>query len=448
MKERWTKISETAAEKQERQFEAWLSAENVSFVNSEAEIRYKERVTLFKDAIQMKKTPRRIPVVPSLGSFPIEYAGISWYDALYDYEKLAHAWEKYQEDFDPDGSHTPRTMPPGKALEMLGFHLYRWAGGGGLRNDQEYQFAEAEYMKGDEYLDLIDDPTGFFLKTYFPRIFGELGALQKMPSMPPIHEIPMVPAGLLPFGMDDVKSTFAKLSLAGDEAHKWLAAVNGVGATIMGKGCPSFSAGFSKAPFDVIGDSLRGTKGVLMDMFHHPEELCEACERLTPFMIKCGVAACRASGHIMPFIPLHKGADTFMSNDQFNTFYWPTLKKVIIGLINEGIVPQLFAEGSYNNRLELIEDLPKGKVVWWFDTTDMTRAKKTVGRNNCIAGNVPLDILCAGTPDDVENYCRTLIDTAGKDGGFILSSGAGVQGSKPENVKAMIDFSKAYGVYK
>ena len=43
------------------------------------------------------------------------------------------------------------------------------------------------------------------------------------------------------------------------------------------------------------------------------------------------------------------------------------------------MVPQLFAEGGYNQRLEVISDIPKGKVVWWFDLTDMALAKKTVG---------------------------------------------------------------------
>ena len=108
---------------------------------------------------------------------------------------------------------------------------------------------------------------------------------------------------------------------------------------------------------------------------------------------------------------------------------------------------QLFAEGAYNERLEVISDVPKGNVVWWFDRTDMKRAKETVGKVACLAGNVPLDLLCAGTPEEVRAYCRTLIDVAGRDGGFILSSGAGLQGSKPENVKAMIDFSKQYGMY-
>jgi len=142
----------------------------------------------------------------------------------------------------------------------------------------------------------------------------------------------------------------------------------------MGLGYPSFTGGFTKAPFDVIGDTLRGTRGVLMDIYRHPDELIEACERLIPFMIKAGVNSCNASGHLMPLIPLHKGADGFMSDDQFKTFYWPTLRKLIIGLVNEGIVPILFAEGSYNQRLEVISDLPKGKVIWWFDLTDMKKA--------------------------------------------------------------------------
>jgi uroporphyrinogen-III decarboxylase len=203
----------------------------------------------------------------------------------------------------------------------------------------------------------------------------------------------------------------------------------------------------TKAPFDVLGDSLRGTRGVMLDMFRYPDEVKEACERLTPIMVKCAVAACRATGHIMPFIPLHKGADGFMSREQFATFYWPTLRKLIIGLVNEGLVPQLFAEGAYNERLEAICDVPKGKTLWWFDRTDMKRAKQTVGRVACLAGNVPLDLLCTGTPDDVKAYCRDLIDTAGADGGFIFSTGAGMQGSKPANVKAMMEFAKEYGDY-
>jgi hypothetical protein len=447
MKERWLEPAPDADEKQEAQFETWISGANISFASAEAKEAYKARSTLIKDAIQLIKAPQRIPICPSAGFFPIQYAGVSMYDAMYDYDVLTQAWTKYCKDFTPDAYNAPTTIVPGRVLDILDFKLCRWPGHG-VSKQLEYQYVEKAYMQAGEYQDLIDDPTGFFMNFYFPRIFGSLKSLDKIPLLPPVNEIVCVPPALIPFGTEEVQTAFSHLAAAGAETMRWLAAIRQLNGTIMGKGYPAFSGGFTKAPFDVIGDTLRGTKEVLMDMYRHPDELIEACERITPFMIKSGVASCKASGHIMPFIPLHKGADGFMSNEQFQTFYWPTLRKVIIGLVNEGLVPQLFAEGGYNQRLEVICDVPKGKVVWWFDHTDMSRAKEMVGQVACIAGNVPLSLLCTGSPDDVKAACKKLVDAAGKDGGFIFSTGAGMQGSKAENVRAMIDFSMDYGIYK
>ena len=203
----------------------------------------------------------------------------------------------------------------------------------------------------------------------------------------------------------------------------------------------------AEAPFDIIGDSLRGTQGVLLDMFRHPEKLKEACERYVPLAIKRGASSGKSSGNPLIFMPLHKGADAFMSKEHYREFYWPTLRKVIIGLINEGMVPLLFAEAGYESRLEIISDLPEHSTIWWFEQTDMALAKETVGKVSCIMGNVPNALFRTGTPDDIKVYCRNLIDVAGKDGGFILSTAAGLQGAKPENVKALIEYSKEYGVY-
>ena len=77
---------------------------------------------------------------------------------------------------------------------------------------------------------------------------------------------------------------------AASEATRWAHRVRALNGSIMGKGYPTFSGGFSKALFDVVGDSLRGTRGVMMDIYRHPDELLEACERLTPFMVRAGVA--------------------------------------------------------------------------------------------------------------------------------------------------------------
>jgi uroporphyrinogen-III decarboxylase len=147
------------------------------------------------------------------------------------------------------------------------------------------------------------------------------------------------------------------------------------------------------------------------------------------------------------FIALHKGADGFMSDKQYQIFYWPTLRKLILGLVNEGLVPFIFAEGCYDTRLETIRDIPKATTIWYFDFTDMVKAKEVLGDTACIAGNVPISLLNTGTPDEVKEYCKELIDVAGKNGGFIMTSGGIIDKAKPENVRAMIEFTKEYGVY-
>jgi uroporphyrinogen-III decarboxylase len=48
----------------------------------------------------------------------------------------------------------------------------------------------------------------------------------------------------------------------------------------------------------------------------------------------------------------------------------------------------------------------------------------------------------------VKDYAKKLVDTAGKGGGYIMSNGAFFDQAKAENVHAMIDFTKQYGVYK
>jgi uroporphyrinogen-III decarboxylase len=77
----------------------------------------------------------------------------------------------------------------------------------------------------------------------------------------------------------------------------------------------------------------------------------------------------------------------------------------------------------------------------------MLKAKKVLGDKVCIRGNVPLSILATGTPEQVRQYCKKLIDTAGKDGGFIMDSSTGLDDAKPENVKAMFQITREYGVY-
>lgn len=212
-------------------------------------------------------------------------------------------------------------------------------------------------------------------------------------------------------------------------------------------GFPPYRSSGSKAPFDILGDTLRGTKGVIIDMFRCPDKVVAACERLVPVAIDWALRRPGTPPTPVVFMPLHKGADGFMSDEQFRKFYWPTLRAVILGLVEEGMIPFLFAEGRYGSRLEVIADLPKGTTVWLFDQTDMARAKETVGKVACIEGNMPLSLLYAGTPAEVAEYTRKLIDAAGEGGGFIVDIGAVADEGNDENLSVMVNTAKEYGVY-
>jgi len=432
-------------EKMEKLFETWLSPSRVKFKSPEAKKAYRERVSRLKDAIQLK-VPDRVPVYANIGFLPAYVAGLTPEEVMYDYDKLTMAWRKHILEFQPDTYGGSAIPGPGRAYEILDYKLYRWPGHG-TSADSPYQCVEAEYMKVDEYDALIQDPSDFLMRTYLPRIFGALEPFKKLVSVERTVEMPFTSAYLTPYGRPEMRSAFEALMSAGEEAVRWRAAVAVCDDEIKESGFPIFSGGFSKAPFDTLSDTLRGTRGIMLDVYRRPDKIIEAMERLTPLMIKMGVSAARGAGRPLVTLPLHKGADGFMSDEQYKRFYWPTLKKVILGLIDEGVIPLLFAEGGYETRLEIIQDVPRGRTIWQFDYTDMARAKEVLGKTACIVGNVPVSLLNTGTPDEVRDYCKKLIDVAGKDGGFILASGGIIDKAKPENVRTMIEFTKEYGVY-
>jgi len=434
----WTLLS--PQEKREKRFETWLSPPDVKFSSEEAEIAYKTRVSRFIKTIKLEE-PDRVPVMLPSGFLPAYYAGGTLLTMMYDYEKIRHAWKKFLNEFDMDAFEGPALVYPGKVLDSIDYKLFKWPGHGLSPEAVSYQYMEDEYMKADEYNAFIRNPGDFMLRTFMPRIVGALEPFRTLAPITPMMTMP-VPY-LIAIGKPEFQTTLQSIMEAGRETAKWFEVITDCSRAAREAGFPSLrGGGISQAPFDMIGDTLRGTQGIIMDMYRQPEKIIEAMETVTPMLIDTAIASSNASGNPIILMPLHKGDDAFMSAKQYETLYWPTFKKVLIGLINEGLVPMPFAEGKYNSRLEIIKDLPKGSVIWWFDQTDMTKAKDVLGNNACIAGNVPASILCTATPQEVKEYCCQLIRVAGKRGGFILAGAVGMDKGNPDNLRAMMSAVK------
>ncbi len=436
----------TPAQKREERYKKWLAAPGVKFKSKEAEKLYKARVTRFIKTISMQE-PDRVPCNLPVGYFPAYYAGYDLKTVMYDYEKQRDAWLKFMNDFgDMDTFGGPGLVLPARALEIIDHHLHRWPGHGLADNVPSYQFVEGEYMKPDEYDKLIRDPSDFWLRTFMPRQAGAYAALANLPHLTAFVGIPIF--YLARFADPAIQEAYKKMMKAGEEIVKWQRITGEVGRVAIEAGYAGFGGGFSGAPFDMLTDMLRGTTGIFMDMYRQPDKIHEAMDRLVPIVIEEAINMADTSMSPVVMMPLHKGEKGFMSPKQFETFYWPSFKKVLLGMIKEGLVPMPFAEGNYIPRLEIIQDMPRASMVWYFEYMDMAQAKATVGRKNCIAGNLPISIVVTGTPQDVKKGCRQLIDTCAPGGGYILSAAASMDQGRIENLHAMMDAAKEYGVYK
>lgn len=443
MPKNWQEM--TWQEKREERFNRWLNPVDVNFVSPEAEKLYKERVSRFVKAIKLEQ-PDRVPVMLPTGNFPAYWAGSNYRTLMYDYDKGREIWIKYMEEFgDMDTFNGPAFIPSGKISEVIDSKLTRLPGLGLPEDAPMNQFVEGEYMMADEYDLLMLDPSDYNTRVMMPRTSDFFKSFAKLPPLRLSFGNPWVAAMADP----DIRQTFQTLIDLADEHIKWQTTNLGINKYIKAHGYPSlFGSGvMAGAPFDNFADTLRGTRGISMDMFRQPEKLKEAIDRY----LKLQVASIKnfpMTENPICMMPLHKGDDTFMSDKQFEEFYWPGLRAVFMAMIEEGLVPMPFAEGRYTNRLKQINDTPKSGVVWWFDQTNMVQAKKTIGDICCIVGNVPTSVMMKGSVEQVKENCRKLIEDCASGGGYILGGGASIDRGKMENLRAMMDAAKEYGVYK
>ncbi|MCL5735259.1 MAG: uroporphyrinogen decarboxylase [Actinobacteria bacterium] len=435
----------TADERRAWRISQWRNP-GLPFANPEAEAEYRARVDRILAAINLEK-PDRVPVCLIGGFWGASWAGLTPYDVMSDPAKAAKAWTDFNLEFRLDTQCSPLfAAVSAPMLENLDYRSYSWPGHG-VTKEASFQYNERQWMLAEEYDHLIADPSDYLLRVYLPRAVGAFGGFANLSSFCDFIEMPFSSFHMPGWGSPEMIEGLERLAAASRSVGEWWQHMGGMVGGLMAAGFPGYFAGGSKAPFDILGDTLRGTKEVIMDMFRRPDKVLAACERLVPVAINWALKRPGQLGSPVIFLPLHKGADGFMSDEQFNTFYWPTLRAVILGLIEEGCIPFMFAEGHYNQRLEAIMDLPKGTTVWLFDQTDMARAKQTIGKVACIQGNVPLSLMYAGTPQETEEYCRKLVDTVGEGGGFILDTGAVADGGKAENLRAMIRTAQEYGRY-
>jgi hypothetical protein len=404
-----------------------------------------EREKRIMDTIHLKM-PDRVPIICGMSYFPARYAGIPFSAAYYDYYAWYDAYRKTLRDFPADLIFA-HTFTPGKALEILNPKQSRWPG---YNSDPHHghQTIEVDNMRADEYDAFINDPSDYMLRVHMSRVADDLAGLATLPKLSSLTG-PMgaqaLSTALTSPGMARAIRTLQK---AGREIRKWQKRIIRFNKMMENCGFPQYFQGFAGPPFDIISHSMRGMSGTMQDMFRQPDTLIRGCEKILELTLARPMPRPSENGHIRIFMTNTRGSDDFMSTKQFDKFYWPTFQKLVAALIERGATPCIFFEGNFTSRLEYLLRFPRGKFLVRLDTTDIHKAKDILKGHACIQGNVPSSLLQVGTVQQVKDYCKQLIDTVGEGGGFILSPRSSTDEVKPENLKAMIEFTQEYGVYR
>ena len=410
---------------------------------NEGAVRHAEKLKRVMDAVELKR-PDRVPVAFHTMLWYAKYGGTTIREVMYDYDKAAELGRRAILEFDPDMFAPPHQFTTlGRVLEAARFKQLQWPGHG-VGDNQPYQYLDREYMKAEEYDEYLFDPSGFYLQKYMPRVLGVAEGLEALPALPGFFYMRLV-MGMRSFAHPKVVAALEAMRAAGEEANRLVAAQAQFTSEMEGRGYVLAQGAVSIAPFDLIGDYFRGARGILTDMYRRKDKLLAALEKAIPFIVRQTIATCKASSSPFVFIPIHWAADNFMSLAQFKTFWWPSFRKVLLGLIEAQLIPVPLWEADCSSRLETIADIPRGKAVYWFERTDLVKAKQVLGGIACVRGNVPPSLLNMGTPEQVDAYCRDLIEKVGRDGGFILDGAFGIPDEAPlENARAMFQAVRKY----
>lgn len=420
-----------AGERRVRATQGLDEEKGISAMSDNMEALYQQRLQRYVTALRNGK-PDRVPVRPLAAEFVATYAGYTCQEITQDYTKAFDAVCKCANEFQWDACVGNMVYVWTALTQAMGLKYYA-SPGVEISADTAFQYLEppahAAHMLPEEYDALIEDPTAFLFNTWFPRVSNDVNAPGDAVTFR--HNMALVKGGM---------SMLQYFGALGQQNARLRAEC----------GTPPAIGGMLKAPMDIIADKLRGYIGLTEDLLTIPEKVKGAAQALVPHLTHMAVALSGADPERNAPVAfwMHRGCVPFVKQEHFDAIYWPTLKQVIEGIWSQGLQTLFYAEGDWTAHLESFAELPEKSIVFHLDQSDPLETQRVLGKKFCITGGVPNALLAYGTEEEVRAKCKELIDLCAPDGGYCMDASAIMQNdSKPENVRAMTDFTVEYGKY-
>ena len=398
-------------------------------MNETMEELYQERLRRFVTALNNRK-PDRVPVRPFAAEFTGRHAGYTCQQLTQNYPDAFEAMIQCCKDYNWDAVPASMVYVWTGITDAAGIKYY---GVPGVSVPAEFGFQYIEppegeaFMREDEYDRLIDDPVAFLYEVWLPRASKRIASAGDPVTFN--HNVALVSAAM---SMTQYFNAF------GPHCARMRSEV----------GMPGAIAGIFKAPLDIIGDKMRGYIGLTMDMIERPEKVIKACEALMPHLHWVANATADPGSQLPIGYWMHRGCVPFVRPETFENVYWPTVRPIIEELWKNGHQTMFYAEGNWDYHLDSFRELPDRSIIYHVDRGDPLLTHQKLHDKFALSGGVSNVTLAMGTPEQVRKEVKFLIETMGKEGGYIMDASAIIQNdTKPENMKAMVEATHEFGVY-
>ncbi len=374
--------------------------------------------------------PDMIPIRPFVAEFVARYAGMTCQDVAHDYSKAFEAAVQCAKDFDWDAV-VPNMVYVWTGLAQAAGLRYYGIPGIGIPANTGFNYIEPPeeqaFMREDEYDELIDDPTAFLYTKWLPRVSTEVSKIGEASTY---------------------RNNIALTKSAMAMMQYFYAFGPQVGRLRSECGTVSAIAGIFKAPFDIIADKMRGYVGLTMDMQTQPKKVLKAAEALIPHLVNVGLTTADPNNQVPIGFWMHRGCVPFVTPQQFDSHYWPTLKPCIEEYWKNGHQTLFYAEGRWRHHFDTFRELPDRSIVFHCDQDDIFEVHQKLHDKFAISGGVPNVLLSWGEAEEVRQFVLRVIREVAPNGGYILDAGAIMQNdTSVENMKVMTEICREHGVY-